>query len=368
MADSNDNLNNDGAELVQYQAYMQTAGEILAGCAPHQRAILRLFAACELNGIDPEPLLQGLGHEVSVRKRQRFVLLSMMLNDGVAPIEALEKAPRLLPPSSVLALRLAKESGRLDVLYTAIIDQSSDQSLSPPSHEDVITARLFRLFGKTVLILSIISFVMLKIVPEFRKMFEEFGLEIPRPMMSLMEVCSIILPYAGIIPIVICLWIVLQFSALRQYLGRWNPSTWQRHVSPAPVERQRALAMLAQADQPIASGIASVEKKKPFRNLMKKFSKAKNKMAQGTSVWDSLASTSVISRRDAKALSQTSSNETQAWLLRWSANNRESKSATNTAFWFRVFVAAVHIGLGLFVRLTAIAVFSTMTSLIGGMQ
>jgi hypothetical protein len=76
-----------------------------------------------------------------------------------------------------------------------------------------------------------------------------------------------------------------------------------------------------------------------------------------------LAAANIISRHEAEALSVSSTPQTQAWLLRWSASKNQLHQAARAAAGTRVFVTVVNIGIGLLVALAAVGVFMTLIAI-----
>lgn len=350
---------------VQQRADRQTASELLKSCAPHQRALLRILAVSIHNEIDPTPLILGFADELSSNYANRARWLVKEISRGVDVVDAIEQVPDLLPASTVLALRLAREDGTFPGLTSALMERfpgdqdGSNQDESPVS----IVARLM---GRIFFMVLILSFMMLKIVPEFQNMFEEFGIELPATMRLLMRLSDLLLTFWFLVPLFLIVVIPFCIPALRQYFNRWNILTWRHPATSRSADQRRALALITQTKQSVSSGIALLLGTQPVRRPFKRFSRVNEKIETSQDVWGSLAAERVISRRDAKALSLSTDGNTQAWLLRWSANDRQDRAATRFVVLFRLVLAIVHISLGLLVMLTCVAVFMSLIAIIEG--
>ncbi len=354
-------------EPLRRRADERTASELFRISAPHQRALLRILAVSDLHGIDPKPLISGFADELPESYGELARRLVEELSDGVELVDALEDIPRLLPDSCVLALRLARQDGTLPGLNSALMHRyPGDQDDANPDESPVtVVARLMiRIFFITL----ILGFIMLKIMPEFQKMFEEFGVELPAVMKLLMRFCEMTANLWFLMPLALLVLFPFCIPTIRDYLNRWNRLTWRQPAMTRSGNLKRELALIVQARQSATAGIAMFAGTRPVRGMMKRFSKVHEKIENHQDVWGALAEERVISSRDAKALSLSGDGDTQAWLLRWSATRQQHRSETSFTVLFRLVLAAVHVLLGLIVVFVCVAVFMTLTSIMRSIQ
>ncbi len=348
------------------QDHAETARELLRSSTPHQRALLRIIATCHCYQLDPHPMLLGLASEVPGRRNAlQLNQLSESLLAGVELVDALKELPGLLTPSSQMAIQLASDDGDLTELYSALLDRyPEDEEISGGLNEEGTATKIVRLAARASFIFGILGFIMLKIVPEFQKMFEEFGIELPNTMRLLMTVADRSLLLGPVIPFLFLIAVPFFIPAFRRYINRWNPVTWRVPDSSHAASQRRSLAMISETKQTLSRGITLLSKVFPFKRGARRLEKANLKISEGQNQWSALATAGAISNRDARALSTSESRETQAWLLRWSANDHGDRAKTRSAFIIRLVFAIVHIGLGLLVFLTAIAIFMSLITII----
>jgi type II secretory pathway component PulF len=101
---------------------------------------------------------------------------------------------------------------------------------------------------------------------------------------------------------------------------------------------------------------------------VKRLNKVNERMKDGQDEWNALAAEKIISQRDANALKLSADGETQAWLLRWSAVNRQQRLESRAAFLTRLVIGAFNIAIAMLVALTCISVFMTLIKIISSMQ
>ena len=101
----------------------------------------------------------------------------------------------------------------------------------------------------------------------------------------------------------------------------------------------------------------------PENSEHNRLQKAQEEIENGNDAWESLAKEKIISNREAQALALSSSGQTQAWLLRWSASNRQTRETERSVLGTRIFLAAVNIVLAFVVVLAALGVFMTLIAI-----
>lgn len=337
---------------------------LLDPALPHQRAVVGILAAAGHHRIDPVPLLRGLAAELPGRYAMPIQVLAERIADGMNPVDAIlgtgretpEKSgapaaappamtdeletsafnPRLLPPTIVLAMRLAHSRNAWPAFCRAVLERAPVAGSAGSMEQESWVARHLKLLTTFGFVASVFSFFLITILPEFDKMLDEFGIAFPRPLALLAWIGVIFARNWWIMPFLLVGAAWWNRSAIRAWVRRFSPLSWQRVEVPRPVLRQRALALLvehAPANQPVSD-------------------------------WKSLNQRRIISRGDAEALSLSQNPETQAWLLRWSAGHRLHRLQTRAAVWGRSFLATAYTVLGLLVFLVCISVMSVLITLV----
>ena len=344
-----------------------TVSELLDSCAPHQRALLGVVAVAEVHQMDAAALVKSLAYELSGGARVGLLQLAERMSEGSEFIDACSEVPLVVPPSVLLAFQLARENGTLTALNLKLAERNFENEKDPAFEEGNYVSRYVGLLFKVSIFGVIIIFISIKIVPEFLQMLSEFGVEPPIALRFVTTIFDSLVKFwfVGLLMLIIA--IPFCFPAIRQYLRRWNPLIWrQAMVSPA-VDRRRSLALIKQAGKSVAAGISMIMGSGQLRKLIGRLNRAKNRIDKGQNEWDSLATEKVISRRDAEALAMTSSQETQAWLLQWSADKQQTRNSTRSVVILRTILTLVNVVLVLLVALTCIAVFATLLSIMASL-
>ena len=347
----------------QRYADEQTVKVLFQSCTPHQRALLSILAVAERYQLDPAPMVASLGAELPGWYRKQADQLAEELAQGVDADEALNHVPNLMPTPVALAIRVAREEGSLGELYSAILRRSPINDDSSPNEDENNFALLSRLGLRILTVSFLIIFILLKLIPEFSKMLQEFGVEHPHTLTLLMIACDKIAKFWFVGVLIVIAMIPFGIPACRRYLRRWNPFTWRQPEYSRTARRRRSLAVATQSASSPSLSIERMLNVLPENSEHNRLQKAQEKIENGNDVWESLAKEKIISNREAQALALSSSGQTQAWLLRWSASNRQTRENERSVLGTRIFLAAVNIVLAFVVVLAALGVFMTLIAI-----
>ncbi|MCA9071283.1 MAG: type II secretion system F family protein, partial [Planctomycetaceae bacterium] len=145
--------------------------------AVRQNALLWVLAISTEHNRPLGPMLEALAQdESSYHWSQRLRELAQYLNSGLSLPDALDRLPGLLSANIVLAIRVAAETGTLPEMLKQTARDFSDQQ-----DEGYATwlGTLVYLAALIFFLLSIAGFVMYYIIPKFKRIFEDFGTELP---------------------------------------------------------------------------------------------------------------------------------------------------------------------------------------------
>jgi len=160
-----------------------------------QQVLLRLFArydSGELNNAKFAALLKSFSLELPRRKRVVVEAIATNIESGKSFMESLDslKSAKHGAPANFHLMKQALESSQEQDLLPEFLQSVSDYSVSRRPlvvrYHDTLRKKLTRLAVKSFIILQLITFLCLFIVPEFLKMFAEFGVELPAAMLLFM--------------------------------------------------------------------------------------------------------------------------------------------------------------------------------------
>ena len=362
MSEKKDSLNS--GEPIQQFIAVDMVADLLESCAPHQRALVSVLAVAERHNIDPLPLIISLAEEMPLNDRRRASDLANNIYAGADPVAALDQIPNLLPPETVLAIKLAGTEGNRSAFYEAWLDRFPGNQIASTDLSDETVPVLVRLLMRVFVVIAVLVLIMLKIVPEFREMFEEFGIELPLVTQLFISICDKILTLWFLPTMLVLCLIPVFFREIRQYLHRWSPLKWQQPVFSAAVVRRRSLALTAKTGNSFKSSIPMILQNASLSRIFPRLGNANDRIEAGQNQWKSLAAERLISSREAEALLLTTSGDTQAWLLRWSAGDHQNRRSTRRSIWLRCCVITIDVILGALVILTCLGIYMSYLHII----
>ena len=345
-----------------HSRYQEASTDVFSFCLPHQLVFLNLLAVSQHYDVALGPLLVGLSEETPYVFRQRTKSIAAEVAAGTSAVDAIVNS-QLLPHTTNMALRLAKESGTLDEFCISVLNRNQDHSSNTHIAANPFF-RLFRLFILTLVVLMLLSFVTIKIIPEFRAMLEEFGIEEPGVFQTFISVSDTFVSFWFVLPALFLLTAPFYLPALLRGVKYINPLNWRKPFGDPLNNLRRATAVAAESGVALPSAMNVVlegQRGKPKFNLL---SNAIADIPNHQTPLQSLAERKIVSAREADSLDSVSSGETQAWLLRWSNSIAQRRHSNRSVYILQVLVTVTHLVVAVIVLLTALTVFSTLVQII----
>ncbi len=216
-----------------------------------------------------------------------------------------------MPPQVLVAARIADSAGSLE----AGLRSAADPAASSLPLRQALAARTYYLAWMLFAGPMIITFVAIKIMPAFLKIFEDFEVELPAQTILLAKLVAT--PFfrviGGLAPLI--------GSALFLYVLAWNFG-----LAPAPtfglrrrVERGnilRALALAVESGRPLGEMLAKLSNSYPSKAVAVRLQSASADVSAGGDWTESLVKYNLIGRSDADALRAAQRVGNLAWVLR----------------------------------------------------
>jgi len=331
--------------VAERQVADQSARELAPLLTVDQRALVSILATAKLYQLDVKMLIQSYAEETGSNAAKEF---AAQLTHDANPLDVAAGINDLMPQPCRVALNSSRASGTLDAFYRSWLAQTVDDRTTWVRHEDTNVAALGRLGARVFICVWLLTFILLYVVPEHMKMQEEFGM--PRnSIMTLFLWASDLL--AKLFPLfllcVLCfgLYVIcFRRSLLSNYIRRWFPGRWRQIVLPKPILNRKLLAWDLLA----------------FRG--------KDSAKDGaTTDWNALVKSNAVGANEANILNSASSMETQAWLLRNMAEQKNERRKSKFSLTVHSFSFLFQLMLAAIIILAAFTVFSMMTELMRGL-
>ncbi|QDU91105.1 Putative type II secretion system protein F [Pirellulimonas nuda] len=291
------------------------------------------------------------------------------LRAGADPADAIARRRRAFPRVAQGYAALAKQGGPLAV----VADESvHDTSLASGTRH---VAALMHAAALGLIMLGVLTFVLLKIVPEFSKIFDEFEIELPQITRSLVGLGDFVIatPIGTVIGaamllavpviLIICLCYALDLHVLSPLSDRWFYA--QR--------RGQALRLLAVAVEhrlPLDVALQRLSSDPPCLAsavVRRRLARAAALVRSGDPWTSALFHAGLISDSEAPLLDATQRAGNLPWGLRMIAQRRETASSFRSDLIQQIGLPLVIIAIGMFMAFYACALFVPLVKLIEGL-
>ncbi len=288
--------------------------------------------------------------------------LAKLLDDGIPLPDALEQIPGLLPPNVVLAIRVGTETGTLpEMLKDTAADFSRNQAEGDFSWRDV----LCYLIAVVLALFVVASFLMYWVIPKFKKIFEDFGTELPPLTEAIIKISDEVfvwIPAVLLIGICILLWM--------KWRTRHGTSTslWKRilfsHSRSQASLVLRILSVLVEKGRPVPGAISTMARHHDNLTVRNHLLYVRNEVERGRELWEALAEMGMITPAESRILSAAHRAGNLPWALKELAESIERDLSYRSQLMLEVLRPACLLSVSISVGIFAIAMFLPLLKLI----
>ena len=147
---------------------------------PIRQASLLMVLATGLG--DSNSLMSGLkalAMESSSPWSDKINQLRFLIEQGQTLSEALSSATGLVPDTTLLAIRVGEQTGTLRQVLADEARQLMNESTSSSPAQPMFSTTLAWMLTVGMIALSLVTFIMIFIVPKYKKIFSDFGVDLP---------------------------------------------------------------------------------------------------------------------------------------------------------------------------------------------
>jgi type IV pilus assembly protein PilC len=328
-----------------------------------QQSLLRLIVAATEEDLPLSRLIDAWANDESGMQSNRLRRLAALLRDGTPLPEAIEEVRGVLGDEDVLAIRFGIQSGTLAATIRDTLDQP-EAALgygSPRFRKSIVY-----LCVVAVVAFAIVTFLMIKIVPDLRKIFQEFGISPPASLEWSVYLANMVADYWYLFVLaIIALWLLTLSSGpgrqlrLRMYSRLFRPL---RELRMADVLQK--LSVATQAGRPMAGALSTLARYHFDPTLRHQLLVVRNEMEQGADIWQSMGELGLLSVPEVRALETAERVGNRPWLLHQLAQVKKRRTARRFAHWSELALPIIIIALGAFVLLQALSVFESLLQIV----
>ncbi len=332
---------------------------------PRHRALLRILAFAHRHRVAAAPLVERLACEYEGTESTTLRQVAYLLAADVPAISALEQTRGAIDETTLLALRLAEETGTLTETYDLCLRDDSDARFQADDPSYSPTTQLLQRAIGILVACFVLTFLALFIVPTFLKMMEEFGLQMPRFPLFLLGLFKSFGSLLLLFSLAIIAWLVVFAFWLRDW--QWQPWKPVYPKRPAAVRFRALLALVVGSGRPVAAALETLTRFQASSVIRSRLVAATQLMRNGENPWSAMASQKLLRPREAEALRLAPDGSTQRWLLQQAAVSSAHWHESARGIVLQSVSSLLLVILAVVVAATAISFFMVLCEMIAGL-
>lgn len=331
-----------------------------------RRALIACLAAAAEHQIPLELAARAFAKERTDDMGMRATRLARLLESGVPLSNALSQTWMFLPYDVLLAVRLGDETGDVSgaVKKVARTDHEAESLLRS------ILEKLFYLVVLTNVLIGILTFIMLKIVPVFAKMFDEFGIDLPGPTQALINISNWIANYWFLVaPLILPLNAILVVGGLYYVylLPRDIPLLNRVSLRWDSALIMRSLGLAVRQQRPFLNMIRILSERYPRGSVRKRLRQALVHLNNGEPWTEALYRTGLLRWVDAAVLSAAQRSGNLEWALEEMAESGARRITYRLRVLLNLAYPTVSFTYGLVIAFVVVSLFIPLVALIQGL-
>lgn len=335
--------------------------------ASKQRSLLRLLSLAAEERLEVAPLVACLAMEHRGRYRRRLRQLAQRLAAGTSLADALEQTSGVLSDEQILAIRFGDHSGTLRATLNSLLKRNY-QSVA------LVETRLRQTTFYTAITVTIfillLTFLMIKIVPSFQAIFDDFELDLPRPMILLIRISNFSVNYWWMIALLLfaIVWL-FRSETSRRFFRRALSSRLIRPIAELrSADLLDMLSITVQTGRPLSGALSTLARHHFDSFVRQKLLFVRNEVEQGAEVWNSMATARLITPAEAKALESSTSVETRSWTMEKLARLKRSRVSQQIDTCASLLQPLITLLLAATVLFIAVACLTPLIELVNGLS
>ena len=345
-------------------AVLMVVGETLVKHrASSQYALLWLLAVAAERLIPLVPVVEAFARERGGPFGGRARRLASMLKAGVPLPDALQRLPGLLPAEVLPAIHVGYESG---ALAAALRRVASVRDFRRPIWL-AMAGRLVYLVVLVVFGMGIVTFMMVKIVPSFEKIFADFDAELPVMTVLLISVSQAVLDWWFLLMPFFMLIVLLLLYVLLRYIGliQWDLPGMGRLVQRLDAAAiLETLALAAEHRRPMPEAFATLARTYPKASIRGRLRGVLSDLEGGADWCESLFARGLIKRADRAILQAAQRAGNLPWALREMAESSRRRLAYRLYALVQLLFPPFILAIGGTVMFIVVSLFMPLISLI----
>jgi protein transport protein HofC len=311
--------------------------------------------------------IEGFAWGLWGRPRTRVLQLADRLRDGSTLAGALGAVPGLLPQPTLMAVRIGEETGTLGpVLRDCAVRHCADLQRT---HVDGSLATLILYYWFVFCTLAfVLGFLCYWIVPKFRVIFADFGVELPEVTQQMIRVSDVFVGYVWLVVPALGLPLTIALLLTWVHLIGWGNLNWPlvmrwfpRRDTPGVLH---GLAYAVASGKPLPAVVEDAALAQPRRDLSARLGRVSRALQQGDDTWASLHHEGLLDGLETSAMAAASRAGHLAFALQSLADSLERARQQRLLWWVEFCKPFVILGVGTIVALYCVSFFLPLVKLL----
>ncbi|MFK7818926.1 MAG: type II secretion system F family protein [Planctomycetaceae bacterium] len=331
-----------------------------------QLALLWLMAtACEKN-LPLASAVDALANDAKGQWKFRLQDFAALVRRGTPVQQAIEKVPDLLPPDALLAARVGAASGNLGA---ALREEAERMAATQAEFEtqSVLGAMVYTGAMITLLYL-VLGFLMVWVIPKFKKIFQDFGAELPKLTLGLVEFCDgpgflLLSPLALCAFSIPFLWLASVFGFRVNIL---NVRNFFPRMDTGPILRQ--LGVVVSGGKSLTDGLHAISTRHPNTSTWKRMSAVYEGVMAGEHPWVMMQDQKLLRRHERKLLESAERAGNLGWALKLLGRQIESRQDDAVRSVLALMRPLAVLAIGFVIGFAAVAMYIPLIKLVNDLS
>lgn len=307
----------------------------------------------------------------SGRRYHQLMGMAERLREGV-PLTELAVPQGLIPRAASMQVAAGVASSRL---HSSLLDSAvrATRELSDDDEASISNGALVYPAAVVPITALILGFLMYYIIPKFKKIFDDFGTELPQPTILMIRVSDAIVNYWYIfalplfyLPVIVFAVVTLtdyygRRQVFQSFLGRW----FIRWHSPDVL---RSLSTSIQREMPIDAALLVISRFPGPSLLREKLAWAVEEIQSGHPTWQTLQAAGIIRHFETILLETAEQAGNLPWVMETIATNMERRFLFRLLAALEVLRPVILIGLSVIIGFIAFAMFLPLIKLLNDLS
>ena len=328
-----------------------------------QTSLLRLLAVAHREQLDLAKLIGNLASEYPGAYGRRLHHFQRWIAADSSVAAALSHNPGVLDADDALAIQCGSATGLLRETYEDLL-RHREPSLQNAS-ANIIRSAFFYSVAIAFFTLLILTLVMIFIVPSIAAIFDEFAMELPPPMLTLVALCE---GGAVYLPIMVLVFVVCLAAIVSSDPQRWISRTRLRRFWPSTSTQYsasllRLVALPTEIGCAIGPTLTAAAQYHPDQVCRRRLLDVRTRSKTESELWLNLSRHRLIEADYGEQIVRISDPSVRAWTLRSLSKSLSVSGRQRAEFLARMIQYVPVILLGLLVGWIVIALLQTLSRL-----